>query len=124
MAENDLLSSGKHQDDGSVAFDYVKSSDFRTVWADGAVGGATPSGLIHFAIYSERPAIPRRQVFSVEGTSAEGSRLGPELVERRVSRDAIVREMPVDVLVSPAVAESLARWLLEQVELIRSSTKV
>ena len=41
-----------------VAIDYIKSPDFRIVWADGVVGSATPNGLIHFALYAERPAIP------------------------------------------------------------------
>lgn len=99
-----------------VAIDYIKATDFRVVWADGAMGGLTPSGLIHFALYSERPAIPRRQVFSLEALEGGVARLGPEVPEKRLSRDSIVREMACDVLITPAVAEQLATWLTSQVE--------
>lgn len=106
-------------DPSTVSFEYIKSADFRTVWADGAVGGVTPTGLIHFAVYSERPAIPRRQVFEVADDEGGGKRLGPELLEKRVSRDGFVREMPVDVMLSVNVAESLAQWLMQQVEIVK-----
>ena len=121
MSEAEWVGGNGPTDGASVAFDYIKSPDFRTVWADGAIGGVTPAGLIHFAVYSERPAIPRRQVFAVLDDEAAGQRLGSEIIEKRISRDAIVREMPVDIVVSANVAESLAQWLVQQVELIRSA---
>src|SRR3989442_6878794 len=42
-----------------VTFHYIKSSQFRVVHADGIIGGVTPRGLIHIAVFSERPAIPQ-----------------------------------------------------------------
>jgi hypothetical protein len=110
--------SSTEQQDDTVAFDYIKSQDYRTVWADGVIGGVTPAGLVHFAAYSERPPIPQRQIFSVAETKADGRTLGPELYERRVARDAFVREMAIDIMMSPAVAESVANWLLDQVKVI------
>lgn len=121
MSEEELSGGINPADPTTVAFEYIKSADFRTVWCDGAVGGVTPAGFIHFAIYSERPAIPRRQVFQVTNDIDVGQRLGPEVLEKRISRDAFVREMPVDVMVSTSVAESLAQWLLQQVEIIKKS---
>ena len=98
-----------------VAFDYVKARDFRVMWADGAVGSITPSGLIHFALYAERQAIPRRRVYSVVEVDSDTLQLGSELLEKRISRNSIVREMGCDVMMSPQAAETFALWLLSQV---------
>lgn len=119
MSEADWVGGNGPTDGSTVAFDYIKSPDFRTVWADGAIGGITPSGLIHFAIYAERPAIPRRQVFELTDEGLAGQKLGAEIIEKRITRDAIVREIPVDVMISVSVAESLAQWLIQQVEAVR-----
>src|SRR5690349_9267361 len=94
-----------------VAFDYVKGKDFRTVRADGAIGGITPSGYIHFALYSERAAIPRRVVHSIEG-----GQLGSPIEAESVTRGAFVREMDVDVFLNADVARNLHTWLGEQLE--------
>lgn len=90
-----------------IVFDYIKSSHFRVIRADGAVGAITPSGHIHFALYSERPAIPRQTVHEID---ADG-RLGDEKQDRRVSKGGIVREMEVDVFLTPEVAEGIKTWL-------------
>ncbi len=107
-----------------VAFDYIKSPDFRVVWADGAVGAITPHGIIHFALYAERLAIPRRQVFAIDEVGDGMGMLGEERTEKQISRGSIVREMGCDVFVTADVAESLAKWLLAQVaELAEMRTK-
>jgi hypothetical protein len=120
VSDEDLVGLGGPKDNGVVAFDYIKSNDFRTVWADGVIGGVTPAGLVHFAAYSERPAIPRRQVFGIGDAPTEGVGLGAEIAEKRVSRDAFVREMAVDIMMSPAVAESVGNWLLEQAQILKN----
>ena len=94
-----------------VAFDYIKSQHFRAIRADGAVGGVTPTGNIHLALYSERHPIPRRVVHQVHDR-----RLGAVLPNETVSRDAIVREMDVDVFLSIDVARNLHRWLGEKIK--------
>lgn len=90
-----------------VAFDYLKSSHFRVVRADGAIGGVTPGGQIHFALFSERPSIPRRVVYQL---GADG-KPGDVIEELTESRRSIVRELDVDVFVSIEVAERLNIWL-------------
>jgi hypothetical protein len=95
-----------------IAFDYIKGQSFRVIHADGAIGAVTPNGNIQFAIYSERKAIPRRQVHTIE----EGSILGDVIPEETVSRDSIVREMDINVVMNSEVAANLAKWLLERVE--------
>ncbi len=105
-----------------IAFDYLKAADFRVIWSDGGIGNVTPNGLIHVAFYAERHSIPRRQVFAlapVAGT--EFSNVGNELLEKRVSRDSIVREMSCDVMMSAETAENLAHWLLEQAAIAKKS---
>jgi hypothetical protein len=101
-----------------VAFDYVKSADFRVIWADGLIGSPTPSGLIHFALYAERPAIPRRQVHAIDPAT---SQIGPPLMEKTLGRNSIVREMACDVLLRPEVAMSMAKWLVEQVKVLEGT---
>jgi hypothetical protein len=98
--------------EGEVAFDYVKAGDFRVVRADGVIGGLTPTGDIHFALYSERPAIPRRLVFAV---AADGE-LGEENVAKRYARKAIVRDLSCGVSISPETAVRLAQWLTAMVK--------
>lgn len=105
-----------------VAFDYVKAPNFHVVWADGIVGGITPHGLIHCALYAERHAIPRRQVFKIERSGNATGQLGPEVLEKQISRGSIVREMACDVFLTPQVAESFAQWLLTQVTELKKIT--
>jgi hypothetical protein len=116
MTDEDWLNPEKGPSENEVAFDYIKSPDFKVVWADGLIGSTTPNGLIHFALYAERPAIPRRQVFAFEKSAPNIGTLGAEVVEKQISRRSIVREMSCDVFITPQVAESLANWLLKRAE--------
>ena len=95
-----------------VKFHYLKSANFRTIHADGAIGNVTPAGYIHMAMYSERPAIPREMVHKIK---PDGT-LGEIIEEQTVMREGIVREMEVDVLMSVDVAKGIKNWLDEQFE--------
>lgn len=121
MADDTWLDPPKGPAGLEVAFDYLKAPDFRVVWADGAVGSLTPNGLIHFALYAERHAIPRRQVFEIDATDRNRGKLGPEIVEKQISRGSIVREMACDVFLSARTAENLAHWLLDRVEELKKT---
>ena len=94
----------------NVLFEYIKSQMFRVIHADGAIGGITPSGNLHMAFYSERPAIPRAQVHRRE----EDGTLGPLVPEQTISRPGVVREMDVDVVLSAAAVDGLIQWLNER----------
>lgn len=111
MTDNIKSKKGNGDADNRVAFDYIKNNNFRIIQADGAIGGLTPSGKIHFALYSERPPIPRRLVHKIND---DGS-LGPIIREETVSRDAVIREMEVDVFLDVAVARSLHQWLSDKI---------
>jgi len=113
----DTVTSSVVEDD-EIAFDYIKSSDFKMIWADGAVGGLTPSGNMHVAFYSERNAIPKREVFKIDNDAGE---VGEQVDSKTISRNSIVREMSCDLVLQPKVAKALADWILEYLELIEET---
>jgi len=117
MADDPKAEKGNGDAGKRVAFDYIKSQQFRAIRADGAIGGITPSGMIHFALYSERHPIPRRLVHEV-GTDGE---LGPSIDSETIARDAIVREMEVDIFLTPPVAKSLHKWLGEKISVLENT---
>lgn len=123
MSDEAWLNPTKGPAGNEVAIDYVKSPDFRLVWADGLIGSMTPNGLLHFALYAERPAIPRRQVFSIDPVSDGVGQLGAEVLDKQISRGSIVRELSVDILVSAQVAEDIGKWLIKQAEELRKLSK-
>lgn len=97
-----------------VAFDYLKAPNFQSLRADGVIGGITPSGRIHMAVYSERPAIPRRLTHAIK----EDGQLG-EVVEVQ-SRDSIVREMSADVFLDLHAAEKINEWLASRIKELKN----
>ncbi len=110
MSEPQEDQTGRETAPESIAFEYIKSNAFRVIHVDGAVGGLTPQGRIHFAIYSERGAIPQRVVHTV--LNADGSvQVGPEIPEERVARQAIIRELEADIIVDVDTAKGLRDWL-------------
>lgn len=120
MTDETWLNPTKGPSANEVAIDYLKSQDFRSVWADGVIGSITPQGLVHFAIYSERQAIPRRQVFAiVKDENQNIGNLGAEVIEKQISRGSIVREMSCDVFISPDVAEAVGKWLIDQAAVLK-----
>ena len=95
-----------------VAFDYLKSNQFRVAHVDGVIGGITPSGFIHFAVFSERPSIPRHVVNQV----TKDGKVGPEIPSLMENRGSIVRELEVDLIMSSQVAVLLRDWLNGQID--------
>jgi hypothetical protein len=86
----------------TVNFDYLKSSQFRVIHADGAFIGLTQTGLtVNF--FTERQPIPRRVVHKVGRDGA----IGEEIMEQRVVRDAVIRDTEVSILMSLDVAKGL-----------------
>lgn len=99
-----------------ITFHYVKSPQFRTVHADGIIGGVTPNGRnIHFATFAERAPIPQLTEVALE-LSADGAvgKLGETV--NQTGRSGIVRELDVDVVMSIAAAKALRRWLKVQID--------
>ena len=93
-----------------LTFHYIKSSQFRVIHVDGMIGGITPRGLLHIAMYSERPAIPQ---LVVQEVSPEG-RLGAE--KSRIGKDGVAREVEVDLMFDEEVAKAFHDWLGERLK--------
>lgn len=105
-----------------VAFHYIKSHQFRVVHSDGFIGGITPRGLLHIAVYSERQAIPTRVVHTLQETDQPShQRLGEILYQE--GREGVARELEVDLMLDEAMAKALHEWLgarLAEFEAIRT----
>jgi len=93
----------------------MKGNFFRVIHADGAIGGITPSRDIFLSLYSERGAIP---TLIEQALNADGS-LGKEI--RRESKEGIVREVEVGVVLSSRAAKGIAEWLLKQAQILDAS---
>jgi hypothetical protein len=92
----------------TVTFHYLKGQDFRVVHVDGGVGGITPQGLIHLAVYAERAAIPQLLVHDVDAAGNLGE------IKETVSKPGVVRELQVDLIFTRPVAEGIYKWLGEK----------
>ena len=114
----DMLGELPEPGEGEVAVDYIKGRLFRPVWMDGVAGNVTPRGLVRAAAYVERHSIPRRVIFEEDASTGE---LGKEVV--RHSRDAVVREMGCDLMMSADVAERVGRELIELAQRAREMKK-
>ena len=93
----------------SITFHYIKSNEFRVIHADGVWGGATPRSYITMSFYSERVPIPQTITHEVK----EGI-LGSE--QNRSSKDGIIREVEVEVMIDLVMAKSLIPWLQEKID--------
>ena len=101
-----------------VRIEFERSPTYRVHAADGAWGGPTPRGHILMNFFVDVPTSP----LSVTHSLTEEGQLGPEVDRSPAVQDTaprVSREMEVGVLLSPDDAEGVARWLLDQVEMIR-----
>ncbi len=94
----------------TVTFHYVKSSFFRVIHADGIIGCVTPRSLIHYAIFSERQAIPQTITQNISQDGVVGEAVA------RTGKEGIVREMEADVMMSLEMAKSFHQWLGDRVK--------
>jgi hypothetical protein len=104
----------------TVDFYYLKSPAFHTIHVDGAHGGLTPNGYLSMSLYSERPPIPRR---TVQKLTEEG-KLGEEIVNERESKEGVIRQIEVNVLMSTEVVANLRNWLNLQLAEFEQRNKV
>lgn len=98
----------------NVLFHYIKSNQFRVIHADGAYGGISPRGYIHFALYNERTAIPRTTSLDLVSSKAGVGTYGNEV--RVDGRDGYVREIEIDVMMDIRAAKNLHEWLDEKIK--------
>lgn len=97
----------------TVKFEYIKSGDYRVIYADGVHGGPTPRGMVQLSFYAERSPIPRKIVHQIVD-----NQLGPEVRDQRESRTGIIRQVAATVVMSLDSARSLREWLDEKIEVL------
>jgi hypothetical protein len=89
-----------------VKFDLIKSPHFRVIFAEGAFGGISPGGHINMALFNERFPLPTHVEYVVEG-----GQLGAEILDARIGRDGIIREVETEVVMTLDGAKKLHTWL-------------
>ena len=100
----------------TVQIHYIKSHHFRSVHVDGVLGGVTPNGSIHLAVFSERSPIPQKAEMKI----TEG-RLGDTVHSE--GKEGIVREMDVDLFMNLPVARELRDWLSTRIQELETALK-
>jgi len=113
----DISSSPNKRAPQKLKFDYIKGNLFRTARADGAWAGTNGFSDLVLSFYSERTPIPKQTVHLL--TDQHG--LGEEILEERITRDAVVREVEISVSMSLDVAKALGILLNKQIEAIEAS---
>lgn len=92
------------------------------IHVDGAIGGPSPNGHLVVSFFSERAPIPQQtehRVQLVAGQKDAGV-IGDEIPESRISRDAIVREVEVSLVLDYKTALTIHRWLGSRLENLKS----
>lgn len=100
-----------------IRFHFIKSNFFRVVHADGVFGGATPKGLLQMAFFSERFPIPLSVTHAVSPTSPDSVGIGKEL--QRETKDGVVREVEVEVIMNLSAALAFQEWLHGHIKQLR-----
>jgi len=91
----------------TVEFHYLKGPDFRAIHVDGAIGGITTKGFLHVALFTERAPIPQSTTFVV----APDGLLGEEITEHRKTKEGVIRQMEIDLILNEDTANDLRNWL-------------
>ncbi len=104
---------GVDEKEKRIKFDYIKSQFFRGVHVDGVFGGITPSGKsIRMSVWNERWPIPKQTVHETD----DKGKLIKEIISERISRDAIVREVEMDLVMDLDCAKQMRDWLSRKIE--------
>ena len=91
-------------------FHFIKSNHFRVIHGDGAWGGITPGGNLAIVFYSERMPIPQSIEHEITQDGTLGQRTNLE------SKQGVVREMEVEVVVNLEAAKGILNWLRGQID--------
>lgn len=103
----------------TIKFDYIKGNYFRVVHVDGAFGGNSPRGDIRMSVWNERWPIPKQTTYKLQ----EGGKLGDEIREERITREAVVREVEVELVMDIEVAKTIQEWLKDKINKAEAEIK-
>src|SRR5689334_19837680 len=102
-------------DTQTIDFHFIKSAEYRSYHADGAVGSITPRGGVYISFYLERAPIPQKVTFELKETG----QLGDEL--RVEGKEGVIRELEFGVAMDANTAENLKNWLAEVIANIKGT---
>jgi hypothetical protein len=102
-----------------VPIHFVKSSHFRVVYASGVWYGGDSQQNLHLTFFNERPPIPKKLVFNL----SEQGMIVSEDAAQRESKEGIVREIEIDVVLSVQAAVEFHKTLGENLKAIQSIHK-
>lgn len=97
-------------DKSQIDVHYIKNNDFKSIFVTGAYGGIAGSGLLNLNLFTERAPIPSSITYEL----IEGGFLGEEI--SRTSRDGIIREVQIGLLMDENTARSLISFLTKALE--------
>ncbi len=97
-----------------LKFHFIKSNFYRVVHGDGIFGGITPTGKIQMAVFSQRHPFPQVTVHRMDGNL-----IGPEI--ERISKDGIVREIEVGIVMDLELAISLRKWIDDKIVTLQAT---
>lgn len=98
-----------------VLFHYIKSQQFRTIHVDGAIGAVTPKGLIHCAVFSERPPIPQVTFHKMNDEGHLSGKFRPIK-----TRPGYIRELDVNLILNYDTALRIREWLDRRIKELES----
>jgi len=98
-----------------ITFKYKHAEHFKTIYANGVWGGPNPHGEIVMNFFLERNQPPEetKHVIAEDRTLVEKSRVP--------SKDVLIRELQVGIILSLSVARSVKEWLDQKITLLESS---
>jgi hypothetical protein len=108
---------GEPEKPRELKFHYIKSNFFRTVHADGVLGGLSPTASIIMNFYSERQAIPKIVTHEIKPDMT----LGQEL--KKEGKEGIVREVEISISMGVPAAQALKDWLETRIKEFEEAKK-
>lgn len=118
MAQKQNTPPGVDLEKKQIKFDLIKSNLFRVISVDGFFGGIDPHGKIQIALFNERWPIPQQMVHNLKDGKVAG-----EILEERITRGAVVREVEVQAVMELAKARALREWLDQHITKLEEMQK-
>ena len=97
---------------------FIKSTQFRVIHASGVWYGGDNQGNLHLTFFNERTPIPQKLVLNINDKGVVG-----DVPAQHVTKEGIVREMEVDVILSLPAAWELFNTLGENLKVIQANIK-
>ena len=91
---------------------FIKSTQFRVIHANGVWFGGDMQQNLHLTFFNERNPIPRKLILNV---NSKGIILGEDIIKRD-TKEGVVREMEIDVVLSLQAAMELHKSLGENLK--------